>query len=166
MSTELEFVVRAVVIGVGATAALDLWGLFLLRAFRVQPPYYTMVGRWLGHMPRGRFAHRSIGAATPVRGEAVLGWAFHYAVGVFFAAVLLATVGLEWAHRPTPLPALAVGVLTVAAPFFLMQPAMGFGIAAANAPNPTKARLRSLATHLAFGVGLYLAALASAALIP
>ncbi len=166
MSPALEFVVSAVVIGVGATAVLDLWGLFLLRAFRIEPPYYAMVGRWLGHMPRGRFAHRSIGAAEPVWGEAALGWAFHYVVGIVFAAGLLAVVGLEWAHRPTPLPALAVGVLTVVAPFLLMQPAMGFGIAAAHASNPAKARVRSLATHFAFGVGLYLAALANAALIP
>lgn len=39
-----------------------------------------------------------------------------------------------------------------------MQPAMGAGIAAANTPTPWKNRLRSLANHAVFGLGLYLAA--------
>ena len=56
------------------------------------------------------------------------------------------------------LPALAFGVATVAAPFFLMQPAMGFGIASSKATNPNAARLRSLAAHTVFGIGLYLSA--------
>jgi hypothetical protein len=52
------------------------------------------------------------------------------------------------------LPALIVGLITVAAPFLIMQPGMGAGIAA-KTPNPTAARLRSLATHAVFGIGLY-----------
>jgi hypothetical protein len=53
----------------------------------------------------------------------------------------------------------------VAAPFLLMQPALGAGIAAAKTPNPTAARLRSLMTHAVFGLGLYFAARLTAALI-
>jgi hypothetical protein len=47
----------------------------------------------------------------------------------------------------------------VAAPLFVMQPAMGMGIAASKTPNPATARLRSLVVHAAFGVGLYVSAL-------
>ena len=49
---------------------------------------------------------------------------------------------------------LAFGLVTVAAPFLLMQPALGVGIAASKTPNPTAARLRSLMTHAAFGLDL------------
>ena len=65
----------------------------------------------------------------------------------------------------TLLPALVVGVVTVVFPFFVMQPGMGFGIAASKAPDPMRARLRSLMTHTVFGIGLYLAARATAVLI-
>ena len=55
--------------------------------------------------------------------------------------------------------ALLVGVVTVAAPFLLMQPGMGAGIAASRTPRPAIARVHSLLNHLAFGAGLYLSAL-------
>ena len=53
-------------------------------------------------------------------------------------------------QHPTLLPALIVGIGTVAAPYFVMQPAMGLRPSAA-------ARLHSLITHAMFGLGLYLA---------
>jgi len=40
-----------------------------------------------------------------------------------------------------------------------MQPAFGFGVAAAKLPNPNLARLRSLLTHTIYGLGLYLGAM-------
>jgi hypothetical protein len=52
-----------------------------------------------------------------------------------------------------------VGLGTIAAPWLVMQPAMGAGIAASKTPNPTAARLRNLATHTAYGLGLYASAL-------
>jgi hypothetical protein len=125
-----------------------------------------MVGRWLGHMATGRFAHASIAAASSIRGERAIGWAAHYAVGIVFAGLLLAACGQSWALKPSPGPALAVGVLTVAAPFLIMQPGMGFGFAASRTPKPTVARLRSLITHAVFGVGLYGSALLLAQLFP
>jgi hypothetical protein len=161
----MTFLLYAILLGVGATAVLDLWAALLTRVFAVSPPNYAMVGRWIGHFPKGRFVHDSIAKAPPVPGEFALGWAAHYAIGVVFAALLLAIFGLDWARQPTPLPALTVGLATVVAPFFVMQPAMGLGFAASKTPNPNVARLRSIVTHAAFGVGLYVSALLVAAVI-
>ncbi len=74
--------------------------------------------------------------------------------------MLLAVLGITWLEQPTYLPALAFGALTVAAPWFVMQPAMGAGFAASKTPTPLKNCLRSLANHAVFGTGLYLAAAA------
>ena len=63
-------------------------------------------------------------------------------------------------------PALAVGLGTIVAPWFVMQPAMGAGFAGSRSPNPTATRLRNLATHTIYGVGLYLAAAAMAVAVP
>ncbi|MGN6461420.1 MAG: DUF2938 domain-containing protein [Pseudolabrys sp.] len=158
----MEMIVRAMAIGVGATLVMDLWGLLLKRGFSVRGLDYAMVGRWLGHMPAGRFVHASIVAASPVRGERALGWVAHYGTGIVFAGLLLAICGNGWARLPTALPALLVGLTTVAAPFLLMQPGMGLGIAASRTPSPNMARLRSGITHLVFGLGLYAAAWAVA----
>lgn len=150
-----------VLVGIGATSLTDLWGLARRRMLQVPPPDYALVGRWIGHMRQGRFRHRSIAAAAPVRHERVLGWSAHYLIGIGFAALLPLAFGSEWLRQPTPGPALAVGIATVAAPLLLMQPGMGAGVAARHTPRPAHARLQSLLTHIVFGLGLY----ASAALL-
>jgi hypothetical protein len=71
---------------------------------------------------------------------------------------------MDWAQSPTVLPAVLVGMATVAAPLFVMQPAMGSGFAASRTPTPLRNCLRSFANHTVFGFGLYLAALAIACL--
>lgn len=154
----MELVVDAVLIGIGATVLMDLWGLVLKRAFGVSSLDYALVGRWLGHMPAGRLKHGNIAAAPAVRGERAIGWIAHYATGVIFAGLLVAAFGQDWLRQPSPAPAITIGLLTVIAPFFIMQPCMGFGIAASKRPKPNLMRLRSLMTHVIFGLGLYASA--------
>jgi len=154
----MEHLVHAIPIGAGATALIDLWALARNRLFGIATPNYGFVGRWLAWLPRGRFRHDPIAATPPVANELLLGWAAHYAIGIAFAAVLLAVWGGDWVRHPSLGPALVVGIASVAAPYFLMQPGMGLGIAASRAPRPNAARLQSLATHAVFGAGLYAAA--------
>ena len=151
----MEFLQHACVIGAGATVAMDAWGYARKPLLGIAPPDYALVGRWLGHMAQGRFRHAAIAAAPRLRGERLVGWVTHYLIGVAFAALLLAIAGTAWVERPTLGPALLVGIGTVAAPFLVMQPAMGAGIAARRAPRPGAARLQSLVTHAVFGLGLY-----------
>ncbi|HEY0941279.1 MAG TPA: DUF2938 domain-containing protein [Steroidobacter sp.] len=143
--------------GVGATVLMDVWGAIRKRLLGVPPADYGMVGRWLGHMARGRFRHDRIAAAAPIPAERLLGWTIHYTTGIAFAAGFLSMVGFEWLRHPTLAPALAFGIATVAAPFFIMQPGMGAGIAASRTPNPGSARLQSFITHSVFGLGLWTA---------
>jgi len=153
----MEAIVRSILIGVGATLLMDAWAA-LLRQLGIPSLNFAMLGRWIGHLPRGRFVHESIARATRIRGERALGWATHYAIGIAFAGLLLATFGLEWAHAPTLLPALLMGIVTVAAPLLVLQPALGAGIASMKTATPLRNSLKSLATHVVFGFGLYLAA--------
>ncbi len=160
MSDGVEFLLWSVLIGAGASALMDAWALFLRRAFNVQGLDYALLGRWIGHVLRGRFFHDRIAASDPVPGERPLGWIAHYSIGIAFASLLLSLWGLEWAHSPTLWPALVVGMATIVGPWFVMQPGMGAGVAASRTTDPRAVRLRNLATHLVFGVGLFLAALA------
>ena len=151
---------RAVVIGLGATGFLDLCNLLLARVFKLPAANFCLIGRWFCHMPRGVFAHPSIAKATAMPGECAVGWVAHYAIGVVFALCFVAVVSPDWLAAPTPLPALLFGLVTVALPYFIMQPALGLGVAASRTPQPTQARLRSLLSHALFGLGLYASALA------
>ena len=158
----LEVLVRMILVGLAATAILDLW-LLLLGRLGVPTLGMALVGRWAGHLLRGKVVHAAIRQSPPIRGEQVLGWAVHYAIGAAFAALLTALAGAAWLQRPTIAPALAVGIATVAAPLLVLQPAMGAGIASSRTPAPVRNSLRSALNHGVFGLGLYLAALAVSA---
>jgi hypothetical protein len=147
----------AIFIGVGATAFLDIWSAFRAWLFGSPMPDYGMVGRWVAYLARGKFFHNPIARSAPVRGERLIGWAVHYVTGIAFAAILIAVWGKEWVKQPALIPALIVGIGSIAAPFLLMQPGMGAGIASRRTADPRAARLRSFTTHAAFAAGLYAA---------
>ncbi len=153
----METILRTVLIGAVATAVMDLWAA-LLRQLGIPSLNFAMLGRWIGHLPRGRFMHESIARAAPIEGELAIGWVAHYSIGIGFAGLLLALFGLEWAHAPTLWPALLIGLVTVVAPLFILQPALGAGIASLKTPTPLFNALKSVVTHIVFGLGLYLAA--------
>jgi hypothetical protein len=151
--------ISAILMGLGATLTFDLWGLFLKRAFQIQPSNICLVGRWLLYMPEGTFKHANIGASPRKNAECTIGWVAHYTIGITFAVIFVGLGGNNWLQHPTPIPAIVFGIVTVLAPFFIMQPLFGLGFAASKTSNPAQARLRSLMNHTAFGVGLYLFAL-------
>lgn len=150
--------------GVGATLVMDLWAWVQKQAFGARPLDYALVGRWAGHMTRGRLRHDAIAASPPVAHERLLGWGLHYATGIAFAGLVAAGWGAAWFCAPVLSPALIVGLGSIVLPFFLMQPAFGLGIAARRTTAPGIARLRSLGSHASFALGLYGAASLLAAL--
>ena len=154
-------VISVVAIGCGATLVMDAW-LFVLRRFGVRTASFGLIGRWVAHFFRARFVHASIAKSDPVRGENAIGWAVHYAIGVAFSGLLVAMTGTAWIEAPTMAPAILFGVISVAAPLMVMQPAMGSGFFASKTPAPTANCIRSLVNHSVFGAGLFIAALAVA----
>ena len=165
MGPSVETLFRTILIGAGATLTMDLWAA-ALRRLGVPSLNFAFLGRWIGHLPSGRIFHDAIARAEPVRGELLLGWCAHYSIGIAFAALLLATHGLQWARAPTLVPAVLFGLVTVLAPLFILQPALGAGVASLRTPTPLFNSLKSVVTHTVFGLGLYLAARVTASLLP
>jgi hypothetical protein len=150
------FLFYAVLVGIGATALLDLWAQLLKAVFKLPTPPWHLVGRWFAGMPQGQFVHRGgIGNSPPVPNELRTGWIMHYVVGIVFAAAVLLFWGVNWVHAPTFGPALLVGLVTVGAGWFILQPGMGVGVACSQAPNPSLARALNVIGHVVFAIGLY-----------
>lgn len=151
----IDLVWRGAVIGIGATLLMDIWAIFLNRAFGEGMPNWGMVGRWVAALPSGKVFHRDIGAVAPVAGELPLGWAFHYAVGIVYGIALVLIAGAQWLAAPTFLPAFIWGIVTVAGGWFLLAPGMGAGWAASKRPNPMRVRAMNLVAHTVFALGMY-----------
>jgi Protein of unknown function (DUF2938) len=69
-----------------------------------------LFGRWIGHLIDGQFVHDNTTKSAHVSGERIIGWTFHYLIGILFAWLLIAFWGLQWARQPSLAPALIVGV--------------------------------------------------------
>ncbi len=166
MPEAFDLLLRGAVMGVTGSALMDVWSAVLRRRFDIPTLDYGLLGRWIGHFPKGRFVHERIGTAAPVANERAIGWIAHYGIGVAVALVMLAIWGRGWVAAPSIAPALVVGIGTIVAPWFVMQPALGLGFAGSNAPNPAATRLRNLGSHMVYGVGLFVAGLTLSIALP
>jgi hypothetical protein len=165
MDFETSCIPGAVAVGIGATLVMDLWNLFLKRAFNIPSLSYCLLGRWLCHIPAGTFRHEKIAAASEKQFECAVGWIAHYTFGITFALVFVLFISPHWLVQPTLLPVLLYGICTVVFPLFIMQPSMGLGIASAKAAKPLQARVKSIGTHTVFGLGLYVCGLGVSSLL-
>lgn len=155
-----SLLLNGVVIGLGATVVMDLWGVVLHLVIRQPLPNFNILGRWLGHAFRGKFFHDSIGAAPKLSQEFALGILLHCGVGALFGVGLLLVVGSAWLAQPTLVPAVLWGVATICIPWFFFQPALGVGVASSKVANRPRALSVGLSNHFVFGVGLWISALA------
>ena len=157
-----DLILRSLIMGCVATAAMDVWAMILKWSVGLPPANWTLIGRWFAHVPKGRIFHEDIGQAESVPFETAIGWFAHYAIGVLYAGILLVLVGPDWMAAPTPLPALIIGWVTVGAGWFLLQPGMGAGWAASKRANKWQIRFLNIVAHTIFAGGLFGAALALA----
>lgn len=151
----MELILTGALMGIGGTVAMDVWA-WVLSRYADQPfPNWAMPGRWLAHVFRGRVWHDDIGQAAPVSGELGLGWVFHYGVGIAYGVIFVLLAGGEWLANPQFVPLWGFSILTIAAGWFLLQPGMGMGWAAAKTPNPNKVRAMGLIAHTCFALGMW-----------
>ncbi|WP_413711942.1 DUF2938 domain-containing protein [Rhizobium sp. Rhizsp82] len=146
---------RGIVIGIGATVLMDIWAIVLNRFFGQAPANWAPVGRWFYHLKNGKVFHDSIGNAAPYEHELALGWISHYVTGIVYGLALAIIMGQPWLAAPTFIPAWILGIVTVGAGWFLLQPGLGIGWAASKTANPNKVRVMNLIAHTVFALGLY-----------
>jgi hypothetical protein len=151
----MELLLKGVAIGIGATVLMDLWAIVLWKVFHQSRPNWAPVGRWFWHLKNGTVFHDDIGKASPYANELALGWISHYVVGILYGVILALLVGEAWFAAPTFLPAWILGIVTVGAGWFLLQPGLGIGVAASKLPNANTVRVLNLVAHTVFALGLY-----------
>lgn len=155
----IEILWRGVAMGIGGTIFMDIWAIALHKFFHQPAPNWAPVGRWFWHLPKGKVFHDTIANAQPYEHELALGWIAHYAVGILYGIILALVVSPQWFAEPSFIQPWIVGIVTVGAGWFLLQPGLGIGWAASKLPNPTKARIMNVAAHTIFAIGMFVMAL-------
>lgn len=148
-------VLAGALMGLVATAAMDLWALLLNRVAGQNLPNWSLVGRWFRRLGDGVVFHDDIAVAEPHANELAFGWIGHYVIGILYGVVFALIAGSDWLAAPTFLPAWIFGIVTVAAGWFLLQPGLGLGWAASKTANPAKVRALNLVAHTVFALGLW-----------
>lgn len=148
-----------ILIGIGGTLVLDIYAGLLAKFFDLPATNWRLVGRWVGHMKSGQFYQPALPKAEKIPGELAIGWVVHYLIGIAYGLILMVCVNTQWLDLPTILPTLLISWFGIVAPFFIMMPGMGAGMAGAKTPKPTVTRIKSFAGHTIFGLGMFLTAL-------
>ena len=106
-------VAEMVASGLVATALMDLWQQLLRATAGVPVSDWSLVGRWFGHVPRGRLFHAPIGQATPVPNERAIGWIGHYATGIVYGFVYVPLMRAGFGLEPSIVNGLVFGAASV-----------------------------------------------------
>lgn len=154
MSAQIDVVIDGVLLGIAATVMFDMW-ILLQKCIGLPTLNFAYLGRWVANFKDMKFIHTRIGEVSKVRFEVYIGIAAHYLIGILIALLLLMTKGVLWLQNPDIYSAVTVGIATVVFPLFIMQPAMGAGVASCNAAYPIKNSLKSVFNHMIFGLCLY-----------
>ena len=154
-----HFIFMATAIGIGGTIALDIRAYLVNKIFGLPATNWAIVGRWIVNMKTGKFINHNLTNSPNIYGELAIGWIVHYLIGIFYGFILLFICGIEWCNSPTILPAMIIAWVSLAAPFLIMMPGMGIGIAGCNTPNQMITIVKSIAAHSMFGDGMFITTL-------
>ena len=152
----MGIVIQGVLIGIIATFGMDIWAAIVKYVLRLPTANWALVGRWFGHMPRGKFVHNPIADSAAIPNELAIGWVAHYFTGLVYGIAYLSIVQGLFSSGPSLISALVFGLVTLVAPWLIMQPSMGAGVFASRTPRPGVMRLINLSMHVVFGVSLYI----------
>lgn len=148
-----------IVVGLISTLILDLWGLLLQKVYGVGGTDWGVVGQWLRQVPNGRIFYNAEKAPAVTSDDQRAGWIFHYAVGIFYAFLLVLIGGYDFIGAPSFFPFLFVGfILSSLAGLFVLIPCLGGGLCGLQTPRPGQTIGLILLAHLIFMLGQYLAA--------
>jgi hypothetical protein len=150
----MELVLEGMAAGVLGTVAMDLGNLLIARAGLISKIDMRMIGRMAAGWTRGRFRYRHPKEMMKVEYEKLYGYVTHYTIGVGFAVPYVLGWNVLVGGPASPAWAVAYGVATTIASWFVVYPSMGFGPLGRRSPEGLKASLSPLANHLFFGLGM------------
>src|SRR5437899_2194771 len=148
------------VVGLLATITMDLTALVTVKSGLVRlGPYRLfpdMFGRWVGSFSAGKVFHSTILETPPIPHERIVGIVCHYLIGITLTTLLVYPHVRIWRQRVAFRSAILYGIATCILPWFVMFPAMGFGVMGLRLNIAGTLVFFSLFNHVAFGAGIFI----------
>jgi hypothetical protein len=144
-----------VIVGVVATVTMDVLGIVARKIGLTVGVDGRWIGRWYLGLFRGTFLHNDIAAVPERPGEMRAALIGHYAIGVVLAVAYVLGCGGLGLSPGSILVALVFGLATCVFPWFLMFPALGFGLLGLRGPSELRLLSTSVLNHLFYGFGLW-----------
>ncbi|MES1938447.1 DUF2938 family protein [Salinisphaera hydrothermalis] len=159
-------IVFTLVIGIVSTLVLDAWAQLQWKAAGIAAPNWGIAGRWVKGLSRFEFVLDSSDDHEPSHSDKIVGWAFHYLVGIAYALLIFVIWGRAFAVHPTLWPTIVIGLFaSTLAGLCVFLPGLGAGFAGSKLPDRKMAITRMVVGHIVFMLGQYVAALGLSALL-
>ena len=154
-SETIVSIVFGVCVGVVATVTMGVLASVSQRIGLTAGAKGQWIGRWYFGMVRGKFVHSNITASPEQAGEKWAALIGHYVIGIALAVIYVE--GARWlgVSPGVFLVALGYGSATCVFPWFLVFPALGFGLFGLKGPPELRLFTSSLMNHLFYGLGLW-----------
>ncbi|MBS0251595.1 MAG: DUF2938 family protein [Proteobacteria bacterium] len=151
-----EVIIFCLIVGIGSTVVLDVFVSLVHRPTGIPPTDWGTVGRWLLGVGKGQLILDPADESPPTHAERIVGWLFHYLVGVAYAAAIVALWGPGYIAAPTILPVVVVGVLiSTLAGLTILLPGLGAGFMGSKLPNQFAIIAYLIVAHVVFAAGQY-----------
>lgn len=142
-------------VGVAATMTMDVLSAYARRIGLAAGAKGAWVGRWYLGIAQGQFVHSDIATAPERVGEKQAALVGRYLIGIALAVVYVVGAGLSGVSQGDLVVAVGYGLATCVFPWFLVLPALGFGVFGAKGPPELKLFTSSVLNHLFYGLGLW-----------
>jgi len=141
--------------GVAATVTMDVLGSVARRVGFAAGAKGQWVGRWYLGIARRQFVHSNIAASPELAGEKRAALVGHYVIGIVLSVFYVFGARLLGISPGTFLVAIGYGLVTCFFPWFLVLPALGFGLFGLKGPPELRLFTSSVLNHLFYGFGLW-----------
>jgi hypothetical protein len=147
-------------VGLLATFTMDLAALISVKSGLVQfGPYRifpNLFGRWVGSFAVGKVFHSTILQTQQIPHEQIIGILCHYLIGITLTTLLVYPHVRIWCRKVAFRSVILYGIATCILPWFIMFPAMGFGVMGLKLDVAGALVSFSLFNHVAFGMGIFI----------
>jgi hypothetical protein len=148
-------IVAGVLVGSASTMTMDVLGSLSRKVGLAAGANGQWVGRWYLGMARGQFVHANIAASPEQAGERRAALIGHYLIGIALAVLYVVAASVLGVTPASFAVAVGYGLATCVFPWFLVFPALGFGMFGRKGPRELRLFTSSLLNHFFYGFGLW-----------